>query len=280
MLTTNTSSLSVAEMASALKYPERFAGLHFFNPVHRMPLVEIITHEGVSEQTVKDLYRWCLFAKKTPVVVKDGPGFLVNRILMPYLNEAVFLLEEGVSMQAIEQACLNFGMPMGPFRLLDEVGLDVALKVSKILHEGLGERARSGTFNARVVEQEFLGKKSGKGFYRYQDGEEVENPAIKVLLPSQGKKLDEGTIQKRIFLPMINEAAYILQEKIVDVPEQVDLGLIFGTGFPPFRGGLLRYADSEGLEKVAKDLDHLAQDVDSERYKACSYLRERKSFYG
>ena len=128
-------------MSKALKDSSRFAGLHFFNPVNKMPLVEIITHEKATKDTIDSLVKWVLDVKKTPIVVKDGPGFLVNRILAPYLNEAAFLLEEGVSVEALDEAALNFGMPMGPCRLMDEIGLDVCVKVGKIMHDGLGQRA-------------------------------------------------------------------------------------------------------------------------------------------
>jgi 3-hydroxyacyl-CoA dehydrogenase/enoyl-CoA hydratase/3-hydroxybutyryl-CoA epimerase len=285
LITSNTSSLSVEEMATAFSIPDRFAGLHFFNPVHRMPLVEIITHSKVAPETLKALHAWVLKTKKTPVIVKDGPGFLVNRILVPYMNEAGFLLEEGVSMADIDRACLNFGMPMGPCRLLDEVGIDVGVKVAKIIYDGLGERARSSSLSAKLVEQNFLGRKNSKGFYLYDESgkENGANPEVKKLLPSENRKLDESQIQMRLILPMINEASHILDEKIVDSAHDVDLGLIFGIGFPPFRGGLLKYADSEGLELIKGALDKFAQDVDADRYKCSAYLeklvQDKRKFY-
>ena len=253
LITSNTSSLSVEEMASALKNPERFAGLHFFNPVDRMPLVEIITHSKVSQETVEALYQWVLRVKKTPVVVKDGPGFLVNRILMPYLNEAMFLLEEGVPVEVIDEACLSFGMPMGPCRLFDEIGIDVGVKVAKIMHNALGERALGAAFPGKMVEKGHLGKKAKKGFYLFDDaGKSVGgNKDLPIASEKKGQRdLDEVEIQMRVFLPMINEAAYILEEGLVKDPSDVDLALILGIGFPPFKGGLLRYADSEGIDRI------------------------------
>jgi 3-hydroxyacyl-CoA dehydrogenase/enoyl-CoA hydratase/3-hydroxybutyryl-CoA epimerase len=275
LLTSNTSSLSVEEMSKALIKPERFLGLHFFNPVHLMPLVEIIVHSKVAPETVEALYKWCLRVKKTPVVVKDGPGFLVNRILMPFLNEAGYLLEEGVSMKDIDQAALNFGMPMGPCRLLDEVGIDVGVKVAKVMYEGLGERAHPSKLASKLLEKNFLGKKNFKGFYLYESEKgKVTGPnaEIEAMLPTEKKKMSEIDIQMRLFLPMINEAAIILQDEIVTSASAVDLGLIFGIGFPPFRGGLLRYADFEGPDKILGALNNFAATVDGERYKACSYL--------
>jgi 3-hydroxyacyl-CoA dehydrogenase/enoyl-CoA hydratase/3-hydroxybutyryl-CoA epimerase len=285
LLTTNTSSLSVQEMASALEDNSRFAGLHFFNPVHRMPLVEIIKHDGVSNETVEALYNWVLKVKKTPVVVNDGPGFLVNRILMPYMNEAGFLIEEGVSMKDIDDACLNFGMPMGPCRLLDEVGIDVGQKVAKIIHDGLGDRAKSSSLSGKLVEKDMLGKKNSKGFYLYDEKGKVTgaNPEALALFPKATKKMTEVEIQKRIFLPMINEAATVLTDKIVETAADVDLGLIFGIGFPPFRGGLLKYADSEGLERIQEELNKHAETVDKDRYTPCQLINDlveqKKKFY-
>ncbi|MCP4914094.1 MAG: fatty oxidation complex subunit alpha [Oligoflexia bacterium] len=284
VLTSNTSSLSVEEMAGALEKPERFAGLHFFNPVHMMPLVEIITHSKVAPETVEALYNWVLKTKKTPVICKDGPGFLVNRILMPYLNEAGFLLQEGVSIKDLDDACLNFGMPMGPCRLLDEIGIDVGDKVAKIIHNGLGDRAKASDFPKIMVEKNFLGKKTSKGFYVYDEkGKPAgENEEMRSLL-KQDKKMSETEIQKRVFLPMINEASIILEEKIVETPSDVDLGLIFGIGFPPFRGGLLRYADSEGLDKILSAINEYSESVDFDRYQASNFLKnlvkEKKKFY-
>jgi len=274
ILTSNTSSLSIEEMSTSLKNPSRFAGLHFFNPVHRMPLVEIITHEQVSPKTVELLYKWALKAKKTPIIVKDGPGFLVNRILMPYLNEVGYLLEEGVPIKNIEKACINFGMPMGPCRLLDEIGIDVGVKVAKILHDGLGDRAKGSTHSGLLAEKNFLGKKTGKGFYNYDKaGKEIGlNEDALSLLPKNKKEMDETEIQMRVFLPMINEAAYILDEGIVENSSVVDLGLIFGIGFPPFRGGLLRYADSEGLDRILNAIQKFSTSVDEDRYRPSKYL--------
>jgi len=285
LLTSNTSSLSVEEMASALEKPERFAGLHFFNPVHRMPLVEIITHSKISNETIEALYNWCLRVKKTPVVVGDGPGFLVNRILMPYLNEAGYLLIEGVPMKELDEACLNFGMPMGPCRLLDEIGIDVAVKVAKIIHGGLGDRAESSDLSQQMVDKGFLGKKSGKGFYIYDEKGKPTGPNEEALaiLGSARKKMSETDIQMRVFLPMINEASYILDDGIVEKPSDVDLGLIFGIGFPPFRGGLLRYADGEGLERIFKAIEKYSQEVSANRYAPSPFLKklvdDKKKFY-
>ena len=274
LLTSNTSSLSVQEMSKALEFPDRFAGLHFFNPVHLMPLVEIIIHDKIAPETIEALHKWILRVKKTPVIVKDGPGFLVNRILVPYLNEAAYLLEEGVSLKDLDQAALNFGMPMGPARLIDEVGIDVAVKVGKILHEGLGERAHPSKLSSVLSEKGMLGKKNSKGFYLYDEKGKPTgpNPEAEELLPKEKKKMSEADLQMRLFLPMINEAASILRDGIVNTASDVDMGLIFGIGFPPFRGGLLRYADSQGLDKIHNALKNFSDTVDKARYAPDAYL--------
>ncbi|MBL6989863.1 MAG: enoyl-CoA hydratase/isomerase family protein [Bacteriovoracaceae bacterium] len=285
IVASNTSALSINEMASTFKKSNRFAGLHFFNPVNRMPLVEIITHDRVAPETVYALYQWCLKVKKTPIVVKDAPGFLVNRILVPYISEAFYLAQEGVPIIDIERACLNFGMPMGPFRLSDEVGLDVGIKIGKILQEGLGERFVLPQFTYKLVGDGFLGKKNNRGLYTYSsDGKEDGlNEAIDKYLTTNKVKMDEIEIQMRVFLPMINEAASILEEGIVKTPGEVDLGLIFGIGFPPFRGGILRYADSEGLDRILGAIERFSKDVSNTRYAPSAYLKklveEKRTFY-
>jgi 3-hydroxyacyl-CoA dehydrogenase / enoyl-CoA hydratase / 3-hydroxybutyryl-CoA epimerase len=285
IITSNSSSLSIQEMSKALKDSSRFMGLHFFNPVNKMPLVEIITHEGVNQTMVDTLYKWVLDVKKTPIVVKDGPGFLVNRILAPYLNEAAFLLEEGVDMEALDQAALNFGMPMGPCRLMDEIGLDVCVKVGKIMHDGLGERATPSSLSTKLYDAKLLGKKNKKGFYLYDEKGKVtgKNPEVTKLLPAKKLKMDEMVIQMRLFLPMVNEAAFIFADRIVDKASTVDVGMIYGTGFPPFRGGLLRWADQEGLDQIAERLENFAKDVNADRYGIAPFLvlmiQDKKKFY-
>ena len=285
ILASNTSSLSISEMARDLKNPERFAGLHFFNPVPKMPLVEIVVHEKTSKEIVLSLHNWCVRAKKTPIIVKDGPGFLVNRILAPYLNEAGHLLAEGVSPNLIEEACLNFGMPMGPIRLLDEIGLDVVTNVASILEERLGSRIKRASLMSDWDGSQFKGRKSSKGFYEYDEkGIEIDfSDAFLKMLPSPTNSMDEIEIQMRIFLPMINEAAFILEEKIVEHASTVDLALIYGIGFPPFRGGLLKYADQEGLERILEALVDFSKRVDHERYNPSPSLKklvsDKKKFY-
>ncbi len=285
ILTSNTSSLSLEEMSKALVDSSRFAGLHFFNPVNKMPLVEIITHEKASKETIDTLYKWVLDVKKTPIVVKDGPGFLVNRILGAYLNEASYLIEEGVSMEAIDDAALNFGMPMGPFRLIDEIGIDVGMKVGKILHDGLGPRLKPNDLVTKLYEAKLLGKKGSKGFYLYDEKGKVtgRNPEVQKMLSGKKMKMDEMIIQMRLFLPMVNEAAYIFADRIVDKASTVDIGMIYGTGFPPFKGGLLRWADQDGLDTLAARIRTFSKEVSAERFALAPFLEmmiaDKKKFY-
>jgi len=276
ILASNTSSLPITEMAKAIQRPEKFAGLHFFNPVHRMPLVEVIRGESTSDETIASLLAFAKKIGKTPIVVKDSPGFLVNRILGAYMAEAGRLLKEGATIEQIDNALLKFGMPMGPVNLFDEVGLDVAAKVSHILENAFGARMAGEGMMDKIVETGRLGKKNGKGFYIYEGKDKKIDPAIYGLIGKAGKF--EGTaaeIQDRCVLPMINEATMCLAEGVVRRPEDVDVGMIFGTGFPPFLGGLLRYADARGIENIAGKLETLAGKY-GERFKPAERLMEMK----
>jgi len=284
---TNTSSLSVTEIATASSRPENVVGMHFFNPVHKMPLIEVIRGDKTNDRAVVSIFELSKRLGKTPIVVKDGPGFLVNRLLMPYLNEASYLMAEGAPLEELDRAVLNFGMPMGPATLLDEVGIDVGSKVAKILHHAFGARALPCALNDRLVEAKLLGKKSGKGFYIYdaQGRQQELNPDIYRVLgvnPVSPSKEQKADWIPRMIYPMINEAAICLQEGIVADAQDVDLGMIMGTGFPPFRGGLLRYADSVGVANIVNKLEDLAKRVGS-RYTPSQPLVERarsgKAFY-
>lgn len=256
VLASNTSSLSISKMQSVLSKPERFAGMHFFNPVHKMPLVEVIRGDRSSDEAVSAVFQLSKQLGKTPIVVKDAPGFLVNRLLAPYLNEATYLLADGVPITRIDELLVKFGMPMGPMELIDEVGVDVAEKVAHILHDAFGERMSPAHLNAKLVEAKRLGKKSNKGLYTYDGRKKFLDEEIYSLLgvtPNSSAVKDEQVVD-RCILPMINEAARCLEEKIVERPEDVDLGMIMGTGFPPFRGGLLRYADTLGAREIVDRL--------------------------
>jgi 3-hydroxyacyl-CoA dehydrogenase/enoyl-CoA hydratase/3-hydroxybutyryl-CoA epimerase len=258
VVATNTSSLSVSAMQSGLKHPERFVGMHFFNPVHKMPLVEVIRGAQTSDQAVSAVFQLSKTLGKTPIVVKDAPGFLVNRLLMPYLNEAVYLLADGVPIPEIDRVLLDFGMPMGPMELIDEVGVDVGDKVSHILHEAFGDRMAPAPLNGKAVAAGRLGKKNGLGLYRYVGPKKTQelDPQIYEIMGVRVKPhaLAHEEMIERCILPMINEASRCLEEGIVSSPAEVDLGMIMGTGFPPFRGGLLRYADTLGARAIVDRL--------------------------
>lgn len=260
IIASNTSSLSISEMQTALRNPGRFVGMHFFNPVHRMPLVEVIRGERTTDEAVTTVFQFSKQLGKTPIVVKDAPGFLVNRLLMPYCNEAAWLLHDGVPIDRIDEVMLAFGMPMGPIELIDEVGIDVGAKVAHILHDAFGARMEASPLNDRMVKSGHLGKKNGKGFYHYDAKKkkgEVE-PGIYEILevkPTEGRCPEEEIVE-RCLLPMINEASRCLDERIVGTSEEVDLGMIMGTGFPPFRGGPLRYADTIGPRTLVDRLKH------------------------
>lgn len=282
----NTSSLSITEIQSAAKRPENVGGLHFFNPVSRMPLIEVIAGAKTSPETVATLFELAKKLGKTPIVVKDGPGFLVNRLLIPSMNAAMQLFEEGLSIERIDKAMLDFGMPMGPMRLVDEVGIDTGAKVSKILHQAFGARAEASPIADAMVKSGRLGKKNGKGFYIYENGKQLGvDDSVASLIKNRNNRsagLSDGEIVQRVIYPMINEAALALAEGVVATPGEVDLGMIMGTGFPPFRGGLLRFADSESPKKVADTLEKFAASGGGDRMRPNSALLEvarKGSFY-
>ncbi len=258
LIASNTSTISITRMSQALQKPERFAGMHFFNPVDRMPLVEVIRGEKTDDQTVVTLVALAKRIGKTPIVVKDCPGFLVNRILFPYLNESLVLLEQGADPRTIDKASTEFGMPMGPITLNDLVGLDTSLYAGKVINQAFADRAVETSILQEVVNAGRLGKKSGAGFYNYDKGSRgTDDPAFAEILSKCRKEqrdIDKTEIQDRLFLPMLVEASRVLMEEIVRTPADADMGLIMGIGFPPWRGGLLRWADSLGWDKVLEKL--------------------------
>jgi 3-hydroxyacyl-CoA dehydrogenase/enoyl-CoA hydratase/3-hydroxybutyryl-CoA epimerase len=254
----NTSSLSITEIATASTHPERVLGMHFFNPVEKMPLVEVVRGKKTSEEAVSAIATLSRTLGKLPVVVNDGPGFLVNRILIPYLGEAVAMLEQGGTIEEIDRALLQFGMPMGAFILLDEIGIDIAHKVAEISYQRLGERLKPSGLLATLYKEGYYGKKNGKGFYLYQGlkrGDPDTSLYSKISTGSRGKeKISHEEIVDRAVLLMIKEASLCLEENIIDSPDLLDAALIFGIGFPPFRGGLLKYADKIGVKTIVEKL--------------------------
>ncbi len=283
ILASNTSSLSITEMAKASKSPENFIGMHFFNPVHRMPLVEIIRGKRTSDSAVAAIYAFAKKLGKTPIVVKDGPGFLVNRLLMPYLNEAGFLLEEGVRVDMLDKAMTDFGMPMGPCLLLDEIGIDVAYKVGKIFESAFGSRVQGSHAVEKLHQDQRLGKKGKLGFYIHAGkSAAVDEKIYSLIQPEVAAALTPEEMVERMTYTMVNEAAMCLSEGIVGSVDDIEIGMIFGTGFPPFRGGLMRYADSEGIDKIVMRLEEFSQRF-GVRFRPCDYLiqmnKSGKKFY-
>lgn len=262
----NTSSLSITSIAEASSHPERVVGMHFFNPVHKMPLIEIIRGEKTSDEAVAKVFELAKRIGKTPIVVKDAPGFLVNRLLMPYLNEAAHLIEEGFPVEELDQLTVQFGMPMGPATLIDEVGIDVGYKVAHILFEAFGKRFEPSDLQGKLLKANLLGKKALKGFYLYDSSAKIQslNPEVRVIV---GEKSAVETPDRnaraleRMFYSMINEAIRCLDEKVVASAEDLDLAMIMGTGFPPFRGGLLKYAESVGLGNIYNALKKFEENL-------------------
>jgi 3-hydroxyacyl-CoA dehydrogenase/enoyl-CoA hydratase/3-hydroxybutyryl-CoA epimerase len=284
VLASNTSSLSVGGIGARTPHPERVVGMHFFNPADKMPLVEVIVPEGADPAAVNTVFDFARKLGKTPVVVKDAPGFLVNRLLMFYSLEALWLLDEGFRIEDLDRAMTEWGMPVGPMELTDDVGIDVAGKVAHILHEAFPDRLPLPSWLDKLPEGGRLGKKSGKGIYRYEQGERKgPDPAVYGHLGVMPRVVnaDPGIVADRMVLPMVNEAARCLEEKVVAGAAELDLAMIFGTGFPPFRGGLCRFADQQGLPSIVATLERLAGTVGA-RYTPSDALRataEAGGFY-
>ncbi|RUO81038.1 fatty acid oxidation complex subunit alpha FadB [Idiomarina tyrosinivorans] len=264
IITSNTSTISITELAKNLKHPEKFCGMHFFNPVHKMPLVEIIRGEKTSDETVAAVVAYALKLGKTPIVVNDCPGFLVNRVLFPYLAGFAEMLKEGVDFVAIDKVMeKQFGWPMGPAYLSDVVGIDTADHCTKVMAEGFPTRMPRDEANAvaQLANAERYGQKNGKGFYDYgtdKKGRTTKDAAEKAyqLTGSQpGKTIDADEIIARCMIPMVNEVVRCLEEGIVDTAAEADIAMLYGLGFPPFRGGPFRYLETMGLEKFIELAD-------------------------
>ncbi len=270
IIATNTSSISINELSSQLEHPERFVGMHFFNPVNRMPLVEIIAADRTSATTVATVVELAKKAGKTPIVVGDCAGFLVNRILIPYINESIKMFEEGEDIVRIDRLIEEFGMPMGPFTLADEVGLDVGYKVGSVLQDAYGERMLIPSVFDKIYNLNLLGKKSGKGFYIHDSKQRSVNGEVQDLVDIK-TSFDDVEIVDRSILIMVNEAARCLDEGVVANASYLDMAMVLGTGFAPFRGGLMRYAQDRGLDNVVVTLTRLANAY-GDRFAPCEAL--------
>jgi 3-hydroxyacyl-CoA dehydrogenase/enoyl-CoA hydratase/3-hydroxybutyryl-CoA epimerase len=264
VLASNTSSLSIDLIGAETPHPERVVGMHFFNPVHKMPLVEVISGSRTSDETAQRVVALCRRLGKTPVVVKDGPGFLVNRLLAFSMAEALWLLDEGYGIAEVDRIMKEWGQPVGPFTLMDEVGIDVAVHVAHIIGDAFSDRLTQPDWLDRLTADGRLGVKVGKGIYRYDKGERGGVDAAvwdAIGRKPSGVTPDPDLVADRLVLPMVNEAARCLDEGVVADAGALDLALILGTGFPPFRGGLLRWADGQGLEVLAGAMERLASQV-------------------
>ena len=301
IIATNTSALPIGELADSTVLPEHVIGLHFFNPVSRMKLVEVVIGKQTSDETRERTLAFARQVGKLPVIVRDSPGFLVNRVLFPYLLDAAELFESGLDADKIDNALVQWGIPMGPLRLIDEIGVDITIDIGNTLEKAYGRRDHVPGVLLWLRDGQMLGRKSGAGFYKYEgktqstseslarwrrglhgDPEGAEGPVIP---PGRHRdprlRPNETELAHRLVFLMVNEAARCLEEKVVASPEDADYGMILGTGFAPFRGGPLRFAEHFGIEKVAQEMERLAQTDD--KFAPCEILkkhaREGTKFY-
>ena len=264
---TNTSSIALDEMNTVLQNPSRLVGIHFFNPVSMMQLIEVVRGEKTDSEVLAQSLGFVKQIKRLPLVVKSRPGFLVNRILMPYLMESVQLVEEGVSMEQIDRAAVKFGMPMGPIELADTVGLDICFSVAQELTQHMGGSVPQILHNKILQKQ--LGKKTSQGFYAYKKSKKqrVKTFGMPVLY------IDEADIVDRLFYRLLNESLSCLSEGIVGDASMLDAGMVFGTGFAPFRGGPIQYAKTLGFEKVRERFSYLEKKY-GKRFAMHAYISE------
>jgi 3-hydroxyacyl-CoA dehydrogenase / enoyl-CoA hydratase / 3-hydroxybutyryl-CoA epimerase len=285
----NTSSLPIGKIAEASKRPETVIGMHYFSPVNKMPLLEIIVHKGTADWVTATAVELGRKQGKTVIVVNDGVGFYTSRILAPYVNEAAFLLAEGADITQLDAALVKFGFPVGPVALLDEVGIDVGAKVAKIMHEAFGDRMSPPDALSNVIKDGREGRKNGRGFYRYEAGKKTKgkkevDESVYALLPhgKERKNLDAADMAERCVLQMVNEAVRCLGEEILRSPRDGDIGAIFGLGFPPFLGGPFRYIDAQGSRSVLERMEQWQAKL-GKRFEPApllaEYGRQNKTFY-
>jgi 3-hydroxyacyl-CoA dehydrogenase/enoyl-CoA hydratase/3-hydroxybutyryl-CoA epimerase len=255
----NTSTIPITRIAEGARHPERVLGMHFFSPVHRMPLLEVIVTPATSAQAIVTAVAYGKRLGKTVIVVNDGPGFYTTRTLSAYMNEAGRLLDEGASIESIDNALLEFGFPVGPITLLDEVGIDVGGKVGAVLAEAFGPRMAPADAMRRVVAAGRTGRKGGKGFYQYDESGDKGrvDETVYELVGGERRDIPADEIINRCVLAMVNEAVLCFQEGILRSPRDGDIGAVFGIGFPPFRGGPFRYVDSVGADRLVQRLEEL-----------------------
>ena len=292
IIATNTSALPISELADATVSPEHVIGLHFFNPVSRMKLVEVVVGKQTSDETHERTLAFTRQIGKLPVIVRDSPGFLVNRVLFPYLLDAAELFESGLNAEKIDNALLQWGMPMGPLRLIDEIGVDITIDIGNTLEKAYGHRDHVPAVLLWLRDAQMLGRKSSAGFYKYEgktqsanelltqwrrglhgDPEGADGPVIPTDRHRDPRlQLNETELAHRLVFLMVNEAARCLEEKVVESPDDADYGMILGTGFAPFRGGPLRFAEHFGLKKIVEEMERLAQTDD--KFAPCEILKK------
>ena len=292
IVATNTSALPVSELAEVTVSPEHVIGLHFFNPVSRMKLVEVVMAKETSEETRDRSLTFVRQIGKLPVIVRDSPGFLVNRVLFPYLLDAAELFESGLDAEKIDNVVVKWGMPMGPLRLIDEIGVDITVDIGSTLEKAYGRRHHVPTVLLWLRDRQMLGRKTGAGFYKYDGKAQMPNDSLTQwrralhgeLEGAEGPnippdwhrdprlRLREDELTHRLIFLMVNEAARCLEEQVVELPEDADYGMILGTGFAPFRGGPLRFAEHFGLKKAVEELERLAQI--EEKFLPCEILKK------
>ncbi|MGB2079945.1 MAG: 3-hydroxyacyl-CoA dehydrogenase NAD-binding domain-containing protein, partial [Vibrio sp.] len=277
---TNTSSIPIGDIAAKAQRPENVIGLHYFSPVDKMPLVEVIPHSTTSDQTIATTVKFARSQGKTPIVVQDQAGFYVNRILAPYMNEAARILLQGEPIEKIDNALLDFGFPVGPITLLDEVGIDVGAKITPILVDAFGPRFEAPDVFQVLLDDGRKGRKSNKGFYLYPSKpkksakKEVDTSVYDLLNITQDPQLDEAKIAKRCVFMMLNEAVRALDDGIIASARDGDVGAIYGIGFPPFLGGPFHYMDSIGLENLVEQMNQFATEY-GDQFAPCDGILTR-----
>ncbi len=274
----NTSSIPISEIAAGAKRGKQVVGMHYFSPAQKMPLLEVVRRDGTPEWVLATAIEVGLKQGKTVIVVRDRPGFYVNRILAPYIDEALQLLREGASVEAVDAAAVRLGFPVGPLKLLDEVGLDVGMKVTQVMRPLFEERGvQLAKFDEQLLAADLKGRKGGKGFYLYTTGKRAKarevNKEIYRFFPGERRTIPESDIKERLLLAMVNEAVYCLQEGVIEKPQDGDVGAVFGVGFPPYLGGPFYYCDRQGSSAVVAALERLERQRDA-RFTPVAALRE------
>ncbi|MBA3652227.1 MAG: enoyl-CoA hydratase/isomerase family protein [Chthoniobacterales bacterium] len=273
ILATNTSALPIGQLAANTSSPGRVVGLHFFNPVNRMKLVEVVVGDQTAPETAERTLAFTRQIGKLPVLVHDSPGFLVNRVLFPYLLDAAEMFEKGVEAKEIDDALLRWGMPMGPLRLIDEIGIDITLDIADTLEKKFGRRDRAPEILRKMRSAKILGRKTGRGFYSHEGKQQTNNEALEEWRLPSGENFAAENIANRLIFLMVNEATRCLEEKVVATPEDADFGMMMGTGFAPFRGGPLRFADHFGLKELVAEMDGIHSRA-GEKFVPCDLLRQ------